>query len=158
RDARPPAAPGAAARAERRILGGRGGVLSGGAGGPPPPAAAGSLSEAPPPVRALRPDVPAPLEQLVIWMLEREPERRPNSMSEVAERLLDLTAAAIEAETAAEVPFAAPERAPASQAIPRRDVASIADELASPRARHQIWRPHVERWRRQRARLPTAGQ
>ena len=144
--------------ADRTDIYGLGAVLYAMVTGGAPPAAAGNLSEAPPPVRALRPDVPAPLEQLVIWMLEREPERRPNSMSEVAERLLDLTAAAIEAETAAEAPFAAPQRTPASQAIPRRDVASIADELASPRTRGQIWRPHVERWQRQRARLHTAWQ
>ncbi|MGH7347339.1 MAG: serine/threonine-protein kinase, partial [Candidatus Rokuibacteriota bacterium] len=73
-------------------------------------AAAGSLWQRLP-VRALRPDVPAALEHLLVRALEREPERRPSSMREVAERLLELTATIIEKETAAGPLLAAHEHA-----------------------------------------------
>lgn len=46
------------------------------------------VSEPPGPLRTLRPDVPAELEQLVLHLLEKKPEDRPASAQEVYERLL----------------------------------------------------------------------
>jgi len=46
------------------------------------------VSEPPGPLRSLRPDVPAELEQLVLHLLEKKPEDRPASAQEVYERLL----------------------------------------------------------------------
>jgi tetratricopeptide (TPR) repeat protein/tRNA A-37 threonylcarbamoyl transferase component Bud32 len=48
---------------------------------------AAHISEAPTPVGQLRPDVPAPLEQLVMRCLEKDPDLRPRSGGEIAQIL-----------------------------------------------------------------------
>ncbi len=47
------------------------------------------LSEAPVPVSQMRPDTPAPLAQLVMWCLEKDPARRPQQASQLTELLTD---------------------------------------------------------------------
>lgn len=49
------------------------------------------LSEAPPDLRRLRPDVPAPLLQLTARMLAKKPEDRPGTAAEVADALAAFT-------------------------------------------------------------------
>lgn len=107
-------------------------------------------------VRMLRPDVPAALEHLLVRAMEREPERRPSSMMEVAERLLDITASAIERQTAAETPVAPPERAPV--ASPHRVAPPVAPETASRASDEPPQPPQRERGPRQRERLHAAWQ
>jgi tetratricopeptide (TPR) repeat protein/tRNA A-37 threonylcarbamoyl transferase component Bud32 len=48
---------------------------------------AAHISEAPPPLLALRPDTPPALEQLVMQCLEKDPARRPQSGAEIAQSL-----------------------------------------------------------------------
>jgi hypothetical protein len=45
------------------------------------------LSQAPPPLASLAPELPAALAALVMQMLEKEPERRPQDLAAVADRL-----------------------------------------------------------------------
>src|SRR5262245_52227094 len=107
-------------------------------------------------VRMLRPDVPAALEHLLVRAMEREPERRPSSMKEVAERLLDITASAIERQTADETPVAPPERAPV--ASPHRVAPPVAPETASRASDEPPQPPQRERRPRQRERLHAVWQ
>jgi eukaryotic-like serine/threonine-protein kinase len=53
------------------------------------------VTETPPPVRLIRPDVPAPLSDLVVRLLEKEPEDRPGSAAEVAAQLRAIEAAGL---------------------------------------------------------------
>ncbi len=106
-----------------------------------------------PPVRALRPDVPAALEHLLVRAMEREPERRPSSMSEVAERLLELTASIIEKETAVAMPRAAYERAlepsvfsPGAVVPPLSEPVSEHADLELGRARGAKRQAYREQW------------
>ncbi len=48
------------------------------------------ITEAPQPVRELRPDVPFELAKLIEWLLEKSPEHRPNSALQVAQVLDDI--------------------------------------------------------------------
>jgi serine/threonine-protein kinase len=74
-------------------------------GAPPRPSSAATAEtpgEARQIIRTLRPDVPAALEHLLMQTMAHEPERRPSSMTEVAEHLLDVTASLIAETTAAQ--------------------------------------------------------
>ncbi|MFD9126062.1 serine/threonine-protein kinase [Kitasatospora sp. NPDC059571] len=55
------------------------------------------VDQPPPPLRELRPDVPAPLERLVLDLLAKQPAERPADAGEVHERLLPLLPAALAA-------------------------------------------------------------
>ncbi|MEU6036046.1 serine/threonine-protein kinase [Actinomadura sp. NPDC047616] len=57
-------------------------------GATPPQQMYQHLSKDPTPVRELRPDVPEPLERLILQLLEKNPEQRPADAQEVYERLL----------------------------------------------------------------------
>ena len=98
------------------------------------------------PVRTFRPDVPAALELLLMRALEREPERRPSSMNEVAEHLLELSASFIEKETAAETPRAA------RQAVlepSRSSPLAVVPVVSGPVREHaylELWRARGARW------------
>jgi eukaryotic-like serine/threonine-protein kinase len=50
------------------------------------------LTEAPPPLRTLRPDVPGGLERLVLDLLEKKPQDRPSGADVVHQRLLPFVA------------------------------------------------------------------
>jgi len=124
---------------------------------PPRPssaAAAGALEEARQIIRTLRPDVPAALEHLLMQTMAREPERRPSSMTEVAEHLLDVTASLIAETTAAQARFVPAARATEPSASSRRVVPLVLSEPAMPRSYAQWWRSQGEalrqRWQSQR--------
>lgn len=53
-----------------------------------------ALSEPPPPLRGLRPDVPPLLEQVVMQALEKEPEYRQDRIADVARRLTSISGTA----------------------------------------------------------------
>lgn len=57
-------------------------------GATPPQQMYQQLHKEPTPVRKLRPDVPEPLERLVLQLLQKNPEQRPADAQEVYERLL----------------------------------------------------------------------
>src|SRR5690606_13248116 len=57
-------------------------------GATPPQQMYQQLHKEPTPVRRLRPDVPEPLERLVLQLLQKNPEQRPADAQEVYERLL----------------------------------------------------------------------
>jgi tetratricopeptide (TPR) repeat protein/predicted Ser/Thr protein kinase len=85
------------------------------------------VTERPPPVRLIRPDVPAPLSDLVEHLLEKEPGDRPGSAAEVAAKLWAIEASGIPAshppeETVSDLPTGLTPvwKGPAVQAAPTR--------------------------------------
>src|SRR5262249_58609330 len=114
------------------------------------PAEGEDLRRVPAPVRALRPAVPASLEQFVMQAMERQPERR-QSAEEFIEGLRDLAASVIAEPATGSAPaiFAsrAREASAARQPGPKRDV-------TAPPA---VWRPAdfwqscLDGWRRLQA-------
>lgn len=107
------------------------------------PAMRQHVEEPPPPLRDARPDTPSPLEELVLQLLAKQPERRPADAREVYERLLPfLPAPGDPADSAAPIdptlpyrqPLAPRGRAassrPAPTAVPLLDIAAARDEAA----------------------------
>src|SRR5262245_26975937 len=90
--------------------------------------------QAPPPIRELRPEVPVALEQALLRAMEREPERRQNSVHEFADSLLHLATTVIERTPRQAATAAAREPALEPSAPARRAPASPATEPATNRS------------------------
>ncbi|SEG70170.1 Serine/threonine protein kinase [Thermomonospora echinospora] len=92
------------------------------------------LHEAPPRPTALRPDIPADLERLVLRLLAKDPAERP-AMADVLAKLNELNAAPAAAAPAATQPFA-PARTAAQPPLP-----PVGPPPADPHQAHQAFQP-----------------
>ncbi len=83
-------------------------------------------------VRQLQPDVPAELSELVDWLLEKEPQHRPESAREVASVLNALLARLVRERTGEERPvIAVRPRAPRMDEAPEDDTLPLTRPLAA---------------------------
>ena len=97
------------------------------------------LGDAPPPVRRLRPEIPAALEHFVMRAMARQPERRQSSMEELVEGLRDLTASVTAGTATGSTPFVPPERV-LERSAPPPDTPTL---VPTGPVR---WRRHVALW------------
>jgi hypothetical protein len=126
------------------------------------------VDQPPPPVRGLRPEVPAELERLILAMLEKKPEDRPDSAETVYSRLLrfatDLGAlpgllaratppspvrmyAAVLSRVLSGTRHPAPASPPPAPAVPQATAAPRGAVAAEPPSTHPFSRAHLERAR-----------